>query len=216
MFARVLFCTVITVGMQQVHAESLAVTGVVVDSEGKTVSGAGIEMLALQGIAINRTWRSLAKRDGTFDFSDLSPGRYRLYVWKEDLGVPYDRYVIFEQVGRSHIEVDASARSAIKPVVVRLAPPYGVVSGHIVDEQTGTPIAHARINLGRVEEHGMIYSTDPASDGGFVLQLPERPIKFSVSAPGYQEWTYRDGDGGDGIVLKQGSKMTVDVKLVHK
>ena len=87
---------------------------------------------------------------------------------------------------------------------------------------TGAPIGDASITFKRPENKNMFLSTslnNIDSPGSFEFLLPAAPLTMTVTAPGYEDWTYQMPAGPDRkpgselLKLEPGQDLRLSIKL---
>ncbi len=208
----IIAATLLFPGPQQTSDSTCSVRAVVVDSNSQKVAGAFVQALPLQGRSPSHLPGGKSKEDGSILIEGLAPGKYRFYVWKESAGVPYTRGVIYQRAEDHYAEFQVGPGSAnAAPIVLQLPAPYGAATVHISDSDGGGLVPAARIRLETVGQAQSWIDTNPAPDGTYVIQLPERATTLKITAPGYETWTYPGY-----LVLQSGTSQSIDVKLVRK
>ena len=191
------------------------IEGVVIDSEGAPVERAAVEAVGWRGGVTGKVIRLISDEHGAFIVPNLDSGTYRLYAWKEAAGVPYARALIFQGSDHQYVEAVVNSNARASKVVLKLPPPYGTITGKIVDSNLKQAIPNARIRLEREDKPGVIYETNAEVSGTFKLQLPSQPIKLFVSAPNYVPWTYRNESGANSILIQSGNSRELLINMVR-
>jgi hypothetical protein len=130
---------------------------------------------------------------GNFRFKGLKAGTYTLYVAKEEDGyAPTDS--AFHYAGSVDApQVTVYEQHAPPEVVIHLGPKAARLTGHIVDGATNKPVVwNVQITLSRVDNPNYMYSTGSGLNGEFNILIPPVPFMMKVSAPGYEDWYYRN------------------------
>ena len=190
-----------------------SIHGRVVDTANRPIQGVDVEVMGL--IDPYATYTAYTDEKGEFDIKSAIPGRYRFYLKKEDLGVPSQRSLIFEQSGDVYPEAQVGTSSNLTNVTLLLPKPYGTLILHIVDSDSGKPIAKTRVLLQRSEQPSILYESGATPDGDLVVHLPRRPIRITISAPSYQTWRYQTSTGNPNLILEPNTAVPMTVKLAR-
>lgn len=149
---------------------------------------------------------------GHFIIEHLPFGTYRIFTKDEEADYPDTGFSFYS----NDVFPTATLTSAIPmaSVQLNLGPKAAVLSGRILDSDTGEPLS-ATFKLTRATASDKWISSQVRSP--FRILVPaSTPIQVEISAPGYQKWSY--GGSGDAqhrrdIELKPASKMELDVSL---
>jgi hypothetical protein len=173
-------------------SNSGAITGRVLDAQGRGVFEARISAERTD-FTTGKLPTTKSDIQGNFQFRDLKVGTYTLYVAKEEDGyAPTDS--VFHYGGSMDApQVTVYEQQASPEVVIHLGSKASRLTGHIVDGATNKPVVwDAQITLSRVDNPGYMYSTGPNLKGEFNVLVPSVPFTMKVSAPGYEDWYYRN------------------------
>lgn len=91
--------------------------------------------------------------------------------------------------------------------------------GRVVDAVTNKPINEARIIIRHADDPKKFLGTRSNQTdvkGGFNLLVPNFPVTVTVSAPGYEDWSYGNGeldDRASALHLSSGETKDVTVSL---
>ena len=172
-------------------AESASIVGHVVDASGQPLPGVSVTTIAEpRGVAS----RAISAGDGTYQFSTLPDGTYRVDF--ELLG--------FDVIRRNHIQVrhDVPARADAMLFVsgvcecVNIVPstPVRERSGQVVDE-SGRPLAHARLEVVSPLRREAAYAD---GEGRFKIRLPVNSSwPLTVSDGDFRAQTQEVSGAGD-------------------
>lgn len=195
-----------------------AIEGRVLDSEGRAVEGATVE-LRPDSQTVTPGALPVARTDGRgrFFLDGLAPGEHTVFASKEEDGYPsaYQAFFISNEARPPRVSV--SDRQVTGDVVVRLGPKAARLRAHVVDGVSGEPVEGAEVVLVREDdpEVSLSFGTDPR-DGSFDRLIPSVPLRLTVQAPGYREWHY----GADGtkekarvLVVENNSVQELTIRL---
>lgn len=172
-------------------AESAGIVGHVVDGRGQPLPGVSVTTIAESG---GDPSRAVSAGDGTYQFSMLPDGTYRVDF--ELLG--------FDLVRRNHVQVrhDVPARAdatlfvsgVCECVDIALATPVRERSGQVVVE-SGRPLAHARVEVASPRGREVAYADD---EGRFKVRLPVNSSwPLTASDGGFRARTQEVSGAGD-------------------
>lgn len=158
-----------------IRIEGARVSGRVVDAEsGEPVAEASVSLDQLQEGEQQRRFfggrRKLTGTDGTFDFSDMPEGRYRLSGEKTGFGHELQELTVGSSAGA--------------PVVLRLYRTDGIILTRM-DARDGRPLSGAvwvRDGQGRTVWEG---SPSPRGDGSIRIPVTSGSYRVTVFATGY-------------------------------
>jgi hypothetical protein len=170
-----------------------SIDGRVVDPEGKPVEKAKLHVVPVGGIEKGRVIFYWSRKDGRFSIDGLEPGVYDVFVSKEDEGYA-DTQMFFYSTTESQPTRVVVSDEPSADVTVRLGPKAGRIKGEVRDSVTGAPINEAAMTFRRPENKNMFLSTSLNNidvPGTFDFLLPAAPLTMKVTAPGYEDWTYR-------------------------
>jgi hypothetical protein len=194
-------------------AQTGLVDGHIVDADGKAVFGATVSVMSLDKTDSGRPPSSLTDEEGKFILASLPIGKYRIYVWKDADGVPNARMVLFESSNPHYSEVTIRANEISHANTIKLPPPYGRLTLHIVDAKTKLPIALSRCTLTRMDVPNRMYATDSIISE-FSFLLPDSPISLRITSSGYKDWSYVGSSSlGPYFISAPGGDVTMIVAL---
>jgi hypothetical protein len=162
-----------------------AVTGTVVDGDGRLAPNAQVE-LAWQDGGVPRSRTVMTGAAGGFRFQGVAPGEYGLTASRDDA------------VGTAAVTV---ADASPAPVTLTLAA-TGSLTVMVVDGATGLPVAGARV-AAVATGRGLVPREGVEAEGPVVLQgLPAGEVKIVAAAPGH-------GMGAAVVRLPEADRCTV-------
>jgi hypothetical protein len=195
------------------------VDGVVVDGDGKPLSGAIItaychtQRLTPDGKAwIRPVTQYLADEEGRFNNLKFPEGEVWLLAHKDSEGYPYAFFAFYLMPGQEFPTVKIKAGETTKGVVLRV----GVKAAHIkyeaIDADDGKSVSGG-FTLQRLDQLPYQTSEPPNRD----LLVPPAPFRMTFDgAKGYKPWHY-GGDnwqGKEGIIsLKSGEVLNLTIRL---
>jgi len=198
-----------------------AIEGRVVDPAGKPVEKAKLHIVPVGGIENGRVIFYWSRNDGRFSIDGLAPGVYDVFVSKEDEGYADTQMFFYSTTESQPTRVVVSEQPSVD-VTVRLGPKAAKIRGEVRDSVTGAPIGDASIMFKRPENKNMFLSTSLNNidlPGSFEFLLPAAPLTMKVTAPGYEDWTYRVAAGPDGkpgselLKLEPGQDLHLSIKM---
>lgn len=208
-FSMIVACVLNTGALAQAGAH---IEGRVVNSLGKPVSGAEVVFMSLDKIQNGRPIMAHANADGVFASQTLPSGRYRIYPFSLDEGVPNQQDLIFESEGSIFPEIWAPDNQVSQAGTIKLPPRYGSVEFDILDSKTKRSLNIVRCRLTRYNNPRIMYATDTL-DSKFFFFLPSRPIAVEITSKGYKPWHYAATDGRSSINLAPGEVVKLTVYL---
>ena len=171
-------------------AVSGAVSGVVVDPEGGTLSGATV-VAVVSSPNDTRERTSISGEQGSFLLTELPVGEGTLYAHKEVDNYPEQLFAFFvtSSVRGSGTTVKVEAGRTSSGVVVRVGQKGGRFQVQIADSVTGKPVINARLVFTRIDEPQIFFATGPDGEGAKRLVVPPVPFMLKVVAPDYLDWS---------------------------
>ncbi len=169
-----------------------AIEGQVVDSEGRPLAGAAVEVRpADQTIVAGALPVAYTDDQGKFFLDGIAPGTHMIYAAKEDDGYPSTFLAFFVADASSIPKVTVYNKRVTEGTLVRLGPKAARLAGRIVDASTGQPIEEAEIVLYREDNPENYFSFGLNMDAGrFQRLIPPIGFRMKISSPGYADWFY--------------------------
>jgi hypothetical protein len=187
------------------------VSGHVYDSSGFPVSGATIDVLPLNGMSGGSLPTTKTDEYGAYQINISLIGKIRIFARKESRGYPDTRYWIFAPDTLNAPTLTPTGEP-ITGVDIHFGEAGGIFKGSVIDADTRRPLI-ARIAIRRIENPRCMIS-ETIRDGVFMYALPKNPVKVTISASGYDEWTYTDKiTGKKQLVMQPRQEETVLVEM---
>jgi hypothetical protein len=178
---------------QDIMAFSGEVAGRVLDTEGCGVSKTTV-FADKSDAPMGKRPYGYTDEQGNFLIKVWAPGTYLIYASKEEDGYP-PTHSTFHFVGSIvPPQITVKDEQVTSGVVVRLGPKTARLTGHILDSATNEIIKNAQITLRRVDNPDYMFSTGPGINGQLNILVPSVPFTMKVTAPGYEDWYYRNED----------------------
>lgn len=189
-----------------------AITGRVVDSRGRPVSDASVEVdPEPQKMGLIRN--SGTNRKGAFIIRDLEVGRYKLYPSKEEAGYA-NALDHFYSAGLVKIsEVTVISGHTVSCGDIHLGPKAGMLIGSFRDATTRKPVvfrSFTPITLRRLSEPSNHHNYGTDTEGNFKILVPPVPFIFELTTPGYEKKDLSV------LHLKGGEIKRLDILLTRK
>jgi hypothetical protein len=187
-------------------AQSIAVgcgviEGRVVDEIGHPVAGAKVSSMINDRPPRGRLFSTLTDKEGRFELTCAQPGRNMVYVSKEDEYYP-DTFMSPFVDAKLIPVVNVVERGITKGVEVHLPPKGGKLVAEVIDAATQQPVDGARLTLCKADNPNKCYTINDSSPTGQFRQLvPSMPVTIKVSAPGYEDWWYKENDSRNAAKL---------------
>jgi len=141
-------------------------------------------------------------------------GKVRISAYKTSEGFPDKQALLFANGDEKFVELRLVSGGNFPNTDIEIGKPYGVISGTVVDTYTSSIVPQARVTLTRADSPDVMYSSYLDNVGSFSFPLPHRAITISVSAPGYETWTFRDPDTGTAFAMvNEGDNKKVEIRL---
>ena len=206
------YCALLLLAQISAVPQYGVVTGTVVDARGVLVDEATIHIVKDDEPDMNAYLTTLSDTKGSFTLGNVESGRYRIYVWKRDAGVPVTRFLIFSPDGPEN-KINVTPNATQTPITLTLPKPFATIQGQVTDAQTSAPIVHARLQLKLAVDEHIDYQTSAGNNGEFLLYVPPKEVKLVISAPGYSPWTYTSRGGNQVLRLGDSDHLTWSIQL---
>jgi hypothetical protein len=169
-----------------------SITGYVIDTNGNMVLGAEVHARPADRGGLES--QSLTNF-GKFNLSVNGPGRYLVYCFKDNSGYrEIDEALLrLDPEGIPQVVVTKESPKAV--TVIRLRPRAAKLTVRLVDSETGRPLEKVQLMLRReLSPNDQFIKPLNAfhKNATIKLLLPSFPLRLSVSAPGYENWSYSD------------------------
>jgi len=193
------------------------VSGIVRDASGNAVAHAHVEAIPVAAKSGNGTVGSFpspwiaADSAGGFSLS-LAPGRYRIRAKDEADGYPDPSFGvnIDPKVNFPEIAVGNKETTNVDVVLGRQG---GILGGEVRDVQDHKPLAGAKIRIQDARNADAYVEIFSDRDGRFGYAVPNKPIRVSITAPGYKAVVVENGTT---LTLSSGEHREVDIELEHQ
>ncbi len=192
------------------------ITGQVVNEEGMPVSDAAVSILSEECVVVGIAPVAKTDERGRFSLSGVPVGLNGVYAQKTESGYPDMTAAIYGDGAFPAPKVVISAGATTSNVVIHLGKKAGVVRGEIIDVDTLKPVITARIKISLPDNDRIMLSMGPDSAGHFSLLMPVKPVRFVVSAPGYETWQYSEREETSGVIrVESGANVDLSIRI-HK
>jgi hypothetical protein len=185
-----------------------SINGIVVDAQGKTVTGAWVTIICGNRPLGGRIPGALSDERGHFEVDSLELGRRGVSACKEDDDVACPPFFI---VAHS-IQVTLTAKVPFRTVKIHLGDKGSVITGMVKDAISRKPLAASfTLRPLRFPDRPMSMSS-PAAFRIFIV--PSTDYGFEVSAPGYKNWSFAEQyNPSRPLRLAPGAHLNLDVQL---
>ena len=191
-----------TAGIAQSNTPSGgAITGVVVDVDGKPIPEA--QVYALPEDAFNRKpFETMTDTNGSFGIDHLPDNRYYLDASKEKEGYIYNLFSFYIMPGQSKPQVEVRQNESYPSAIIKLGAKVAYLNLAVV--QGNKENGPVELTFTRPDLPGF-YKRSYSS--GETIAVPPVPFRFVVAAVNRQSsWSYRDKAGSDLLVFEAGPK----------
>jgi hypothetical protein len=149
----------------------------------------------------------LTDNGGRFEIKNLKPGKYALFVSKEDANYPDTASSFYADEPEI---VALSDENAVATIVLRPPPQAAVIFGNIRSASSNTPVPGAQIRLIRADDpKRWLWFAASLGDAHFRELIPSgKAIQIKVQAAGYRSFTKRIGP------LKANEELQVSPTLI--
>lgn len=192
------------------------IAGQVVDKDGRPVDHAMVSILSEECVVIGIAPSAKTDNQGRFLLSGVPVGRNGVFAQKPEAGYPDTTAAIYGDDSVSTPKAVVAAGKTTNDVIVRLGEKAGMIRGEIIDADSLKPVVTARIKISLPDNDRIMLSIGPDVSGHFSLLAPARPVKFVVSAPGYNSWQYKSASAQDppGVIhVDSGAKVELSIRI---
>jgi len=187
------------------------IRGTVLTPNGDPVEDAHVYTEVMQGSTVVTVLETNTDDSGTFVFSRLALGKYRVSAAKPEGGYLSAPAGIFNPGPPLTLILTADAPTA--DTTIHFAPKAGVITGWVLDSSSGSAIS-AHLSL----SDASAWSTTGTNEKfKFRLLIPaDTPIRFGACAEGYKPWFYADSSSPahpTPVQLAPGAELDIDIKL---
>jgi carboxypeptidase family protein len=204
---------------QEIVAGCGVVKGRVVNETGHPVAGAKVSSMITDRPPRGRLMSSLTDAQGKFTLTCAQPGSNRVYVSKEDQYYPDTFLSPFVDAELVPI-VNVVEQGITESVEVHLPPRGGKVVAQVIDAATQQPVDGANMTFCKADNPSKCLKINATSpDAHFNMALPSIRLTVKVSAPGYEDWYYKEGKASlrtAQILLTPGSAKRLTILLRPK
>lgn len=173
---------------QEVAQPSGAITGRVLDADGRPVFNAEVQAFNTES-GTGKVPTAYTDEQGVFLIKNLKPGAYRLPVAKEEDGYPPTDSTFYSVGFTQPQQVFVYERQMTSDVVLHLGPKLAKLAGRIVDSKTHKAVVTdgVLITLRRIDNPNYPREISTNENGEFSILVPPVPTTIEVSAPGYEK-----------------------------
>lgn len=178
------------------HPEEGAISGRVIDRNGRAVEGA-LVIADRSDVILRPAPRAWTGKDGAFVISGLTAGTYTLHTRKEEDGYARTDFNFYDEGETPEPNVLVYPDQATPNVTIQFAARAAILKGVITDARTNQPLKSAQVTVRRIDypdrflTTGLFWHDVP---GGFRLLVPALAFTLKVSAPGYEDWYYLNSE----------------------
>jgi hypothetical protein len=189
------------------------ITGTVVEQNGIPLFDATVyavpESLSLDGISPHSV---KTNRDGTFNFGEkLEWGTYKLYARKDKDAYPDPLDTFYADAKLATATADLAEANPSKEVTIMLGEKAGVITGRVVDADTGAPLK-ARIAF--IDEDGNGHSVSSQSKTGEYYALVPAEKDVIVMVDVYSPHHRRTEVPFPHLQLESGQEVVLDIPVL--
>jgi len=161
-----------------------SVSGVVLDDEGRLISGATV--YALPEKDMRKQLQTTTDQRGRFLLEAVPAGGVYVDAYKESEGLPYNFFAFFKTTDRTPVKVDVQEGSATTGVVIQVGPKAGYLTLGIMDQDGMMLEQEATLVFTRDDMPG------PYKQGVKLphsMLVPSVPFRFSIEVDGFESWS---------------------------
>lgn len=191
------------------------IEGRVLDKIGHPVVGVKVSSMINDRPPRGRLLSTLTDDEGRFQLTCAQPGRNVVYVSKEDEYYP-DTFMNPFVDAKLIPVVNVVEQGITRGVEVHLPPKGGKLVATVIDAATQQSVIGAHLTLCRADNPNKCHTINDSSPTGQFRQLvPSIPVMIKVSAPGYEDWWYKEKGSREAakLLVAQGSVKGITVLL---
>lgn len=193
-----------------------AITGIVIDENGKPISGAEIDADEIvQGPGSKLIRLALSDSSGLFRFEPVKFGSYKLFGLKPESWYPDTKFELY--VGQYHpVVVTLSTTQPSANTTLQLGPKSGIVRLTILDQRELRPVTNSVVEIRRVGSD--VWISTSLSEEGTILVPPDTPVQLTVRAAGFTPQKRGDPNepqSGPPVSLHSGEELKINMYLVR-
>lgn len=172
---------------QEVAQSSGAITGRVLDAEGRPVFNAQVQAFNTES-GMGKVPTAYTDEQGIFQIKNLKSGTYRLPVAKKEDGYPPTDSTFYSVGFTQPQQALVYEGQTTSDVILHLGPKVAKLAGHIVDSTTHKKVLVDRvlITLRRIDNPNYPHEISTDENGEFEVLVPPVPTTIEVSVPGYE------------------------------
>lgn len=193
------------------------VEGTVVDQDSKTPIADATVIAEPDGGNEAKLSKTQTDKLGTFSLR-VPAGAYVMAAAKQEANYPNTDIAAFA-TDLSYLPKISLHEGEIRSGIVIALEKGGTLDGSILDSLTQQPVLSARIRLTRVDHPNFWTETGPDIRGSFHFVLPFSPFTFTVTAQGYETWSFGEAGSGAETALQLNPATPhrqVEIALVKK
>lgn len=203
----------------QPDAHELTIAGHVLDQAGRPFAGATVYAILDNQPPGKGISGARSGAGGEFLIRVRTPGRYAVlanksnYSWDEGLmpqNIPF-----FRQPGATAEVAVAAAGPPVQGVLLRLAPPNGIITVKVVDAATGLPVEVVRLRRCQADNPNVCHGgSSRTRNGNLSLAAPHVPFTMKIEADDYEDWHAPDGASeGAALDVPSAGRLMLNVVL---
>jgi hypothetical protein len=153
--------------------------------------------------------------NGNFVIITGRPSQYRILPDKSPGGYHWQREAFWRNPALSLLDVTLTERNPSASVLVPLGEKNGLLTGRVVDANTGLPVENVKFTMCHVANPRICGGTTVKnSDGVFNVDTPHVPFTLKISAVGYDDWWGPNGAGrSNGMTVVPGARIELPCVL---
>src|SRR4051812_12678632 len=165
------------------------------------VSDRGVEKVRVCALPIDyaqlpQMHCAFSDADGNFVIITGRPSQYRILPDKSAAGYHWQQQEFWRNPSLPRLDVTLTQRNPSASVSVPLGEKNGLLTGKLVDANTGQAIENAKFTMCHVANLRICGGTTVKnSAGAFSVDTPHVPFTLKVSADGYEDWWGPNGAG---------------------
>jgi hypothetical protein len=202
---------------QTAQQNPLVIKGLVLDEQGRPVSGAHV-IASPDGGLRGRVPSASSDSRGEFNIVVYKSDSFKVTASKPADGYPSSSNPFYYPTEESLDRVLVLEGQAAPFATIRFGPKAGKIAGRIVDAETGRVVEDFQINLCRAEVPKYCHRQSTKQSGGqFNILVPAAPFTVHISASGYEDWySTEKGDRGPvSVQVSPGTTKELNVSLAR-
>jgi hypothetical protein len=196
----------IQAGFTQATHETGIITGHVLYKDGSPVNKAEVQ---IHFFGSYKTINQLSTQTDEKGYFSLTPPLYgdgvitasKISEGYPDAALALFGRALFRGTYTSLREINLQQGAVFDPIDLKFGEPDAWIEWTVQSDFTQDPIKNARYTISWSDNPGIMASSSIGPTGQFIFVLPKHPVTIKISAPGFEDWSYRDEKTGSQALM---------------